>query len=290
MRYATAFLIGVLGQSGGDATLRLDGTKKTPPLKFVVDHLDLATPGGTTEKKEFRITLEATLALEQDAKGPRVALTLRRIARVNDGARIDSSSSEASPPVTLFKLLCGTPIGLRPGVSKGDDMEGLSDLLAKAARGAGAPDAAVPRLKDWLSGILLQDVVPFVFFHPARPQKVGGSWSIPLGGTSQDYPLVGDAGWTVGARKEGRMFLKLKSSVKTAPPAKPDGDKIPIVRELAGTLEGTLDADEASGWIVRAEAERKLSGKSTLTGLASPRPGDVWAIESRSTYTIAPEK
>jgi len=286
MHYATAFLIGVLGQAGAEAPLRLDGARKSAPVKLVVEHLDLTTPGGTTEKKEFRTTVEATLSLEQDAKGPRVAVTLRRIAKVNDGVKTDSASAEATPPVTLFKLFCGTPIGLRPGVAKADDMEGLSDLVANAAKGAGAPPQAVPRLKDWLGAILLQDVVPFLFFHPARPQKIGGTWSVPLTGTSQDYPIVGEAGWTLGSRKEGRTSLKLKSTVKSSPPGKTD----PTVRELAGTLEGTLEADDASGWILSASAERKLAGKSTLTGLKAPLPSDVWSIDSRSTYVITPAK
>src|SRR5678815_2097151 len=142
-----AILIVILAQAGAEAPLRLDGAKKTAPVKLVVDHLDVSTPGGTTEKKEFRTTLEATLVLEQDAKGPRVAVTLRRIAKVNDGVKTDSASSEATPPVTLFKGFCGTPIGLRPGVAKVDDLEGLSDLVANAAKSAGAPPQAVPRLK-----------------------------------------------------------------------------------------------------------------------------------------------
>jgi len=286
MTITAAILIVILGQA--EAPLRLDGAKKTAPVKLVVEHLDVSTPGGTTEKKEFRTTLEATLALEQDAKGPRVAVTLQRLAKVNEGVKTDSASADSSPGVTLFKLFCNTPIGLRPGAAKADDLEGLSDLVANAAKGAGAPPNAVPRLKDWLGGMILQDVVPFVFFHPARPQKVGGTWSVPLTGTTPDYPLVGEAGWTLGSRKEGRTVIKLKSAVKSSPQGKPDGAG--ITRELAGTLEGTMDVDDASGWILNAAAERKLTGKTALTGLKAPLPSDVWSIDSRSTWVIGPAR
>lgn len=286
MTTAAAILIVLLGQA--EAPLRLDGAKKTAPVKLVVEHLDVSTPGGTTEKKEFRTTLEATLALEQDAKGPRVAVTLRRLAKVNDGVKTDSASADSSPGVTLFKLFCNTPIGLRPGAAKADDLEGLSDLVANAAKGAGAPPQAVPKLKEFLGGMILQDVAPFVFFHPARPQKVGGAWSIPLTGTSADYPLVGEAGWTLGSRKEGRTVLKLKSTVKTVPPAK--SEERSITRELSGTLEGTLDVDDASGWVLSGTVERKLTGKTALTGMKAPMPSDVWSIDSRSTWVIGPAK
>lgn len=284
MRMLTPLILLTLSHDS-PVTLKLDARTKPAAVKISVEHRDVAISGRGEERKMLSRT-EALAELEDSKGGPVLKLTLMRVIRTGpEGTTTDTDKDDGSLGSKALKGMLGVPLRLKPGAAKASEINGLKDLAAKLEKIVGGGDNARADAAAMIAGWILQDLSPFVLFHPEKPIAVGKSWSRDLPVTVE-YPVRGQASWTLSSRRDGRLTVELKATLKSVTPPAPQDGKLVFVRELSGTLEGKIEVDEASGWPTKCALKRTLKGEHRVEGLKSKDPGDVDKVTVVSDYTI----
>jgi hypothetical protein len=74
-------------------------------------------------------------------------------------------------------------------------------------------------------------------------------------------PTVVNNTWTLKSRQDGVIFIDVQSTVEPNPnaPALEMGTA-KVKHKLSGTQHGTIEMDEATGWVLRSTVKQDLSG------------------------------
>ena len=105
-------------------------------------------------------------------------------------------------------------------------------------------------------------------FHPDQPVRVGSTWSKSL--LIGTMPTNMDATYTVTASAGGIMNVKVDRKVKSAPGSAMDLGFVTMRFDMAGTESGTMQVDEATGWVTASTFDVFKDGSIKVMGTSSP--------------------
>ncbi|MHC4199999.1 MAG: DUF6263 family protein, partial [Planctomycetota bacterium] len=144
---------------------------------------------------------------------------------------------------------------------------GVDKMLDSMAKGLGLPEGPVRQqlkdgMKEQFGETAHQETMKKTFaVYPGDPVEVGDSWTTKVALT-KGYPMVAENTYTLKARSGGVATVAVKSKVspnKDAGPTKMGPMSMKL--QLSGTEEGTMEIDEATGWIVGASIRQDIGGK-----------------------------
>jgi hypothetical protein len=140
---------------------------------------------------------------------------------------------------------------LPPGAEGGPAMSALSQYLDKNG------------IKQMVEGAM--DV------YPDRPVEVGESWSKKRVVTPM-FELTIDSKWTLQKLEAGMATIATTASLRSNvnKPAETGGMKMTF--DLAGTQDGTIRMQEATGLILQGQGRQQLKGEIKMSGSAQGQP------------------
>ncbi len=158
-------------------------------------------------------------------------------------------------------------IDIPPGVSRDDLMKTLRRQFG---------DQAVEQMMQQALSVL-----------PDRPVSVGDSWTCTA--TMQDpLPVTQVSTWTVRSRSHGIATMDVSietrsDSTKSVPMAV---GSMSLRYAVHGTMSGTTQVDEKTGWVVRSSTEGDMSGTMTVEG--TPQGDIAVPMTMHLTSTLEP--
>ena len=141
------------------------------------------------------------------------------------------------------------------------------------------PEFSEDQIKNMLSDMIM------VF--PDRPVGIGDSWTAKMILASQSLPIEIDGTYSVKASKKGVVIVDVSSKRHL------DDEAVPIGKarmKIAGSYQGTLEIDEASGWVIRSKANMKFSGEMKIDANKQMPQGMTVPISIESAITVEPIK
>ena len=189
----------------------------------------------------------------------------------------DSSKPPAEealhPMAKGFAALVGESfwIDLTP-LGRATRVEGADQLAARVAAKIEVPMESLratveQQMKDQFGDQALKETMEQMMgIYPDQPVGVGDSWSKKMVVT-RGMPVVINNTWTLKSRREGVAFIDVQSSVEPNPDAEPmEMGPAKVKPRLAGTQQGSIEMDEATGWVLRSTVKQQLSGALTIEG------------------------
>ena len=106
-------------------------------------------------------------------------------------------------------------------------------------------------------------------FYPDQPVSLGSTWTrtIPVGGP---MPMNVDMTYTVAARGGGVMNVKFEGDIKTAPGGGMDLGFMKMDFQMSGTQSGTMQVDEATGWVTASSIQQSMEGSMKVMDMSMP--------------------
>lgn len=151
--------------------------------------------------------------------------------------------------------------------------DGLKETFAKEMADVPPEQAAVLQAMGGLSQIesmmdelldsmlseeqMKKQMAAMTALYPQEPVKVGSTWSKEIE-TAMPYPMKTLNTYTVTSRGEGLMNVKVESTVSPA-----SGGGL-FDADMTGTQSGTIQIEEATGWVKASTVEQDLSGKMSM--------------------------
>lgn len=188
------------------------------------------------------------------------------------------SAKQPTPPAGAepFAALLGQGYVVRIS-PKGEvlDVNGVEELQAavrkKLPPGAEA-DPALGVLAQYLDKNSIKQMVESALgVYPDEPVEVGESWSKKKVMTPM-FELTIDSKWTLQKREAGVATIATTSSSRSNPDKPVEAGGMKMRFELAGTQDGTIRMQEATGLIVLAQAQQQLKGEIKLGDSAQGPP------------------
>lgn len=108
-------------------------------------------------------------------------------------------------------------------------------------------------IKEWMENYLA--------IYPEKPVGIGDSWKRTLTLTRGDSMTVENE-WSLKDRKDGVLFVEVKSSIKSNPKAMPVGmGSAKVSYDLSGTQQGQIEFEESTGRLIRSRTNQDISGQ-----------------------------
>lgn len=273
------------------AELKLALQEKKPlRVRLTVEEDSAMVPGGTTDRITNRVGWELGLQTGGVREGifP-VRVTVLRMYREANGRRVDTAKPDpADPPQAAFmKGLVGEFVEVdltEKGTVK--EVRGLKELEARFAAKFGIkPEEDGPHkgLSEGLGRKVRENVESFLAVHPVKAVKAGAEWTRKVS-MSEGTAYHSECRWSLTARKDSTCFLSGKWTLTAFPDADQRGRELKNVQKLSGTGEGTMELDQESGFPVKARFTHQLTGKSTMEGLKTQLPSDVFDTTVKITF------
>ncbi len=203
--------------------------------------------------------------------------------------------TSADPTAQAFGALVGanftmkiSPTGETLGVSGIEEMmEGILDRLDTLGT---SRDQLMQTLGQWFDEKgLAQTTGLGTAVYPDHPIAVGESWSQETSGGGMGIVALNVKNtWTLRSRQGGVCTIEVRSTVQSAPGAAPmEMMGIQVSYDIEGDQSGTIQVDEATGWIIHAELKQNLKGKVAVEGGGQGIPSGMnWPITIESVITI----
>ena len=120
--------------------------------------------------------------------------------------------------------------------------------------------------------------------YPNHPVAIGDSWT-GRSVSSKVNPMIFENTWTLKSRGGGRSVIEVNSRILTNPEALPlEVAGFKLTQEVTGNLTGTLELDEATGWIISASIDQQWSGEVKIA--SDPRLPEGLIIPKTSKTSI----
>jgi hypothetical protein len=136
-------------------------------------------------------------------------------------------------------------MSLPPGVTREDLRTTLQDTFGD----------------DFMSNIMRAAVATV----PPKLGAVGDSWTC-TNSADGAFPMTQTATWTLRDRKGGIGTMDVASEVASDSTASRSVGSMSVRYAVNGRNTGTVEVEEATGWIIRSRFESELSGKATMEG------------------------
>ncbi len=188
------------------------------------------------------------------------------------------SAKQPTPPAGAepFAALVGQGYVIRIS-PKGEvlDVNGVEELQAavrkKLPPGAEA-DPALGALNQYLDkNAIKQMVESSLSVYPDNPVEVGESWSRKKV-MSPMFELTIDSKWTLQKREAGIATIAATSSLRSNANKPVEAGGMKMIFDLAGTQDGTIRMQEATGMIVSGQAQQQLKGEIKVGDSAQGPP------------------
>jgi hypothetical protein len=125
--------------------------------------------------------------------------------------------------------------------------------------------------------------------YPDYPIAVGETWSKETSGPGMmAVGLNMQNTWTLRSCQGGVCTIGVSTTVQTLPGAAPlEMMGIQVSYDFSGNQTGTMEVDQASGWVIHAELQQKLDGKVAVKGGGQGIPSGMnWPIAIESVVTL----
>jgi hypothetical protein len=188
------------------------------------------------------------------------------------------SAKQPTPPAGAepFAALLGQGFMVRIS-PKGEvlDVNGVEELQAavrkKLPPGSEA-DPALGALNQYLDKNAIKQMVEGTWsFYPDKPVEVGDSWSKKRV-MSTVFELTIDSKWTLQKREAGMATIATTNSLRSNANKPVETGGMKMTFDLAGTQDGTLRMQEATGLIVSGQAQQQLKGEIKIGDSAQGPP------------------
>jgi len=188
------------------------------------------------------------------------------------------SAKQPTPPAGAepFAALLGQGYVIKIS-PKGEvlDVNGVEELQAavrkKLPPGSEA-DPALGALAQYLDKNSIKQMVENTLsVYPGKPVEVGESWSTKRV-MSPMFEMTVDSKWTLQKREAGVATIATTSSLRSNAEKPIEAGGMKMRFDLAGTQDGTLRMQEATGLIVLAQAQQQLKGEIKIGDSAQGPP------------------
>jgi len=155
------------------------------------------------------------------------------------------------------------------------DVNGVEELQAavrkKLPPGAEA-DPAMSALAQYLDKKGIQEMTESTLgVYPDKPIEVGETWSKKRV-VSPAFELTMESKWTLQKREAGVATIGTACSMRSNPDTPMDAGGMKMRFDLAGTQDGTMRMEEATGLILLAQARQQLKGEIKVGDSAQGPP------------------
>jgi hypothetical protein len=156
----------------------------------------------------------------------------------------DGSNRHVEGWDSLMDSMLGA-MSLPPGVTEEDLRSTLEDTFGD----------------DFMSNIMRAAVTTV----PPKLGAVGDTWTC-TNSVKGSFPLTQRATWTLRSRKDGVGTMDVTSEVVSDSTSSRSVGAMSVRYAVKGRNTGTVEVEEATGWIVRSRIESELSGNATMEG------------------------
>ncbi|NQT16348.1 MAG: hypothetical protein HQ582_26560 [Planctomycetes bacterium] len=202
---------------------------------------------------------------------------------------VDYDSSNPPPAESLDGMVKGLAALVGKGFTvdltakgKATNVEGADQLVAALTETIEVPMPALQtvveeQLKRQFGNEAMKEMMEqMIGVYPDGPAGPGDSWTRKVA-VSRGFSAIMNDTWTLKSRQNGVAALDLQSTVEPDPDAGVlDMGLAKVTYELGGTRNGSVELDEATGWVLRSTVQQSLSGELKVEG--GPEAGGGMAI------------
>jgi len=240
-------------------------------------------------------------ARDVDADGAtRVKMTYDWAAFGQDGpmGRIEYDSAKPPPHVHPAAKGFAALVGQSLTMTMASDgsvshIEGVDALLDHVLKEISVPSEAARATlekqlrKQFGSKAVSEMVKQMTATYPDKPVAIGGSWSKSMDVT-RGFPVALDSTWTLRARRNGVATIDVKSRVRPSTNTDPvQMGPMSLTYSLKGEQTGTVQVDEASGWMLSSKLTQDISGQITATGAPGTSGPTAWPVRLKAVIEIS---
>jgi hypothetical protein len=214
---------------------------------------------------------------------------------------VDYDSSNSPPVESLDGMVKGlsTLVGKSFTVDltpkgKATKVEGADELVALLKESIEIPipmlqPVVEEQLKRQFGNEAMREMMEqMVGIYPDGPVGPGDSWNRKATVSRGISAIINDT-WTLKSRQNGVAVLDLQSTVQPDPDAPAlDMGVAKIKYELSGTRNGSVELDEATGWVVRSTIHQSLSGELKVEGGMGGEEGMAIPLTIEGTARVEP--
>lgn len=172
------------------------------------------------------------------------------------------------------------------------DMQGADALLGRALARLDLPNGPIRTgvedalHKQFNAQAIKTALENMLAIFPGKPVAIGDSWSKKIT-LAKGFPMIINTTWTLKSRKNGLAFIEAHATIDPNPQGEPlQLGQAKLLYAVSGTQQGTLEVEEDSGWLSRAQLTQKAGGQIHLQGNPLNPPEDSWPVTIKSTIRI----
>lgn len=203
-----------------------------------------------------------------------------------------SADTTAEPPPLAagFAALVGEEIMVRLGPDgRVLDVTGVEEVRERISRKMGRGAGQLGQLSVAMGGGVSREFFKTAIeqgtaFLPGRPVKAGESWSRTTS-MQQGFPLAVETTYRLASADNETVTIEMEGTLKKSPDTSATSTS-GFIYDLAGTQEGELKIDRATGWITESESHQELSGTFSVRG-ASPDKAGRYPVTVEGTSRIS---
>lgn len=177
---------------------------------------------------------------------------------------------------------------------KGVEVKGFKEMMQQMAEKIGADDPAEnEEIKEFLKNFLSEEKVKMMgsnmaLAFPSQPVGIGDSWT-DKETMSVGFPIEIDNTYTLKESKNGVAIVDISSMMDLGE----NGASIEIGpmkmnMEMTGSVQGTSEINEASGWMIRSKMKMQLAGQMSIAPNEQMTEGMTVPMSIESVITIEP--
>jgi citrate lyase gamma subunit len=169
------------------------------------------------------------------------------------------------------------------------DIYGVDEMIDNMIKVLNIPDEKIKVqmfesiIKQFGKESLKEMLEQYMKIYPDKVVGIGDSWQVEMV-LSKGFPFIIENTYTLKGRGNGISTVSVNSIVKP----NPEGEPIEMLGmklgyELSGTQNGTMEIDEATGWILNSELNQNISGIIKFKQSTQTTEEMTWPISIKST-------
>ncbi len=123
--------------------------------------------------------------------------------------------------------------------------------------------------KEYGDQAIKQSMEQMLAIFPDEPVSIGDNWTKEVN-LSKQFPLIMKNTWELANRKDGIATLNIESEITSKKDESKSSSLTDLIYDVKGDQKGTLEIDEAIGWIIGGKMIQSFSGEISTQGLTWP--------------------